>query len=256
MVGSGIGASLVHEVGHQVAATLGITEPLRAVLYARCAGPDARQWAVWARWISEIVADFWAVGVLGVSATMGLIQVVSLPRAFVFKVHLDDPHPVPWLRVQISCALGEALYPHPQWDRIRALWSALYPPDTQGPDFDLIRSLQSHIPQLIAAILEHRPAACGGIPLRIMPPVAERQPGRLAALNQDWRSSPTALRDAEPSLAMAVLGQAKFDGSLPPGEEARAHTRLLKSWALRETIRMRSLPPPQERVRATLQVAA
>jgi hypothetical protein len=38
---------------------------------------------------------------------------------FLFRINLDDPHPFPWLRVKLSCALGQALYPHPQWGKAR-----------------------------------------------------------------------------------------------------------------------------------------
>lgn len=40
--------------------------------------------------------------------------VVSLPAWFVFRLNGDDPPPMPWVRVKLSCALGDALYPHPQ----------------------------------------------------------------------------------------------------------------------------------------------
>src|SRR5436305_1548105 len=56
-------------------------------------------WRCWERWISEIVADLWAVARVGITATHGLIGVVSLPRYFVFRPNLDDPHPAPWIRV-------------------------------------------------------------------------------------------------------------------------------------------------------------
>ena len=72
---------------------------------------DRSAWQLWERWISEIVADFWAVARVGIASTLGLIAVVSLPRAFVFRIDLDDPHPVPWIRVMLSCAIGEALLP-------------------------------------------------------------------------------------------------------------------------------------------------
>ena len=65
---------------------------------------------------------------VGVISTLGLIGVVSLPRPFVFRVDLDDPHPTPWLRVKLSAAIGNKLYPHPQWARIAALWRSLSPP--------------------------------------------------------------------------------------------------------------------------------
>src|SRR5215213_3011876 len=85
MVGSGIASSLVHEVGHQGAALLDLVNVLRPALRARAAqaGRLAEAWKLWERWISEIVADFWSVGRVGVSSTAGLLGVVSLPRAFV-----------------------------------------------------------------------------------------------------------------------------------------------------------------------------
>ena len=67
-------------------------------------------------------------------STMGLMGVVSLPRAFVFRLNVDDPHPMPWIRVKLSCAMGDALYPHPQWARLADLWESLYPIDALDPE--------------------------------------------------------------------------------------------------------------------------
>jgi hypothetical protein len=237
MVGSGIGASIVHEVGHQVAASLDLLKSLREALRAQqAATEDGNLWRVWERWISEIFADLWAVGALGISGTLGLIQVVSLPRAFVFNVRLDDPHPVPWIRVHLSCAIGEALYPHPQWDILRNLWNGLYPFDAADRYSELVRALHAHAPKFVTMLLEQRPPACGGKCLRDLVPAAGRQPARLETLQGEWRSQPDKMRRAPPTLAMAVLGQAKFNGHLPPLEESEMHTRLLQTWALDETI--------------------
>src|SRR5688572_24024062 len=124
MVGSGIAASLVHEVGHQAAALLDLVDVLRPALARRAQGAGELEpaWRMWERWISEIVADFWSVGRVGVTSTTGLMAVVSLPRAFVFRIDTEDPHPTPWLRMVLSAAIGAALYPDPQWARLTALW--------------------------------------------------------------------------------------------------------------------------------------
>ena len=78
-------------------------------------------------WVSEIVADFWSISRIGIGSTLGLIGLVSLPRAFVFRPSDDDPHPMPWIRVLLSCAIGDRLYPDPQWKRLAATWRAMYP---------------------------------------------------------------------------------------------------------------------------------
>jgi len=104
MIGSSIASSLVHEVGHQGAALLDLVASLRPMLQAMQHGGSGlvHVWQLWERWISEIVADFWSLARVGVAATLGLIGVVSLPRVFVFRLNVDDPHPVPWLRVRLS----------------------------------------------------------------------------------------------------------------------------------------------------------
>jgi hypothetical protein len=128
MIGYGIASSLVHEVGHQAAALLGLVESLRSVLHEvgkRAEPPERGAWRLWERWISEIIADFWAIAKVGIASTLGLISIVSLPRWFVFRVSLDDPHPFPWIRVMLSCAVGAALYPHRQWAKLAAVWKSL-----------------------------------------------------------------------------------------------------------------------------------
>ena len=95
MIGYGIASSLVHEVGHQGAALLGLVESLRARAPADPAAGAAcgRAWDLWDRWISEIVADFWSISRIGIGSTLGLIGLVSLPRGFVFRPSRRRPAP-------------------------------------------------------------------------------------------------------------------------------------------------------------------
>jgi len=146
MVGHGIASSLVHEVGHQAAALLSLVESLRPALLAhqQRVGQRARAaWASWQLWISEIVADLWSVARLGIGSTLGLVGVVSLPRWFVFRPSGADPHPIPWIRVQISCALGNALYPDRQWDQLAELWSQLYPQQDRNVGRQILEQSQA-----------------------------------------------------------------------------------------------------------------
>ena len=134
MIGSGIASSLVHEVGHQAVALLDLIESIRPLLRGlqRNGGEEGAAWGYWDRCISEILADFWSVARVGITSTLGLMGVVTLPRYFVFRLNLDDPHPVPWMRVRLSCAMGRALFPHPQWDRLENIWLSYYPPRDGG----------------------------------------------------------------------------------------------------------------------------
>jgi hypothetical protein len=163
--------------------------------------------------------------------------VVSLPSWFVFRVNTDDPHPMPWIRVKLSCAVGDALYPHPQWRALAALWESLYPRTGLDPErLRLLASLEHTFPDFVALLVDHRPRSLRGRSLREVMPLAEREPERLAELWRTVRRSHERIRDVAPSLAFAVLGQARALGGLSPETESRTVERLLTYWALRSTL--------------------
>lgn len=241
MVGTGIASSLVHEVGHQAAALLDLVESLRPTLRGlqRGAGTARTVWQLWERWISEIVADFWSVARAGIASTLGLLGVVSLPRAFVFRLNVDDPHPIPWIRVKLSAAIGEALYPHPQWRQLSDAWQTFYPPaglaqETQA----LLEALQASMPAFVALLIHHRPRALRGRSLMEAMDTGARQPARLAALFQLWNSQPPEMYRASPTMVFAVIGQARADGKISPEDESTLFCKLLTFWALRATVNM------------------
>jgi hypothetical protein len=237
MVGSGIASSLVHEVGHQAAALLHLVNSLRPVLKGFQHGAERVAWELWERWISEIVADFWSVARVGVASTLGLMGVVSLPRAFVFRVNLDDPHPIPWIRVMLSSFIGQALYPHPQWQRLAQLWASYYPlAGLRREQRHLLTTLQLSMPGFVALLVNHRPPGLHGRSLREVLDVRQRQPARLAGLYQAWGTAPWQMYHAAPCLVFAVLGQARADGTLSPEAESALLMKLLTHWALRATL--------------------
>jgi hypothetical protein len=238
MVGCGIASSLVHEVGHQAAALLDLVNSLKRALQNR-PHPVEHQfvWRLWERWISEIVADFWSVAKVGIAAPLGLIGVVSLPRAFVFRMDLEDPHPFPWLRVKLSCAMGNALYPHHQWTRLARMWKSFYPPDELDSERRaILDAIEKTMPDFVDLLVNHRPAALKGKSLKEVMNVAERQPGRLAAWHQAWGNSPARMRGAPPTLVFAVISQARADGKITPEDESRMLSELLTFWAARSAL--------------------
>jgi hypothetical protein len=240
MVGFGLGASLLHEVGHQCAALLGLVESIRRVLVGveRGSGPrEAAAWRLWGRWLGEIVSDLWAVGKLGISGSLGLMAVISLPPFFVFRHNADDAHPTPFLRLKLSCALGDALYPHAQWAELAQMWERLYPRDALPARRRMeLAALEATMPALVSQIVQHRPRSLGGRALREVLPLAERSPARLSALFGGWQRNPALMRSAPPSLAFAVLGQARARSQLTPEAEGRIVRGLLMHWALRRAV--------------------
>jgi hypothetical protein len=174
---------------------------------------------------------------VGVAAPLGLIAVVSLPRAFVFRIGLDDPHPFPWIRVKLSCAMGKALYPHPQWDRLAGLWESFYPPAGLDPGRrHLLALLEATLPRFVGVLVGHRPKSLRGKSLGEALPAADRRPERLAAVYRAWRAAPERVRAAPPTLVFAAIGQARADGRISPEEESRLLADLLTYWAMRSTL--------------------
>jgi hypothetical protein len=239
MVGSSVSSSLVHEVGHQAAALLGLVNSIRPVLRGlqKMPGPQQTPWMYWERWISEIVSDLWSVGRVGVGSTLGLMGVVSLPRAFVFRVNLDDPHPFPWIRVKLSCAMGAALYPDPQWKRLADIWESYYPVEgLDTPRRQLLETLETTIPAFVSLLINHRPPSLRGQSLGEVLANPQCQPKMLRARYQAWKAGRLDLRHEPPSRAMAILGQARADGVLGPERESRMLSKLFTYWALRSTL--------------------
>ncbi len=237
MVGSGIASSLIHEAGHQGAALLELVETLRPVLKARAESGGGVAWQMWERWISEIVADFWSVAHVGVAATLGLMAVVSLPRAFVMRFGGDDPHPIPWIRVRLSAAMGRVLYPHDQWDKASALWEAFYPlGDLPDETRDLFAALEASMPEFVELLVNHRPPKLRGRTLAEAMPLEERTPERLREHYEHWRREPRLMREARPALVFAVIGQVRIEGRISPEKESRMLAYLLTYWAMRSTL--------------------
>jgi hypothetical protein len=241
MVSNGIASSLVHEVGHQGVALLDLIPSLQPPLARLQARSNGRSyvWGLFDRWLSEILADCWSVARAGIASTLGLMGVVSLPRAFVFRVSLDDPHPIPWIRVKISCALGRALYPHPQWERVAAMWEGYYPVKGLSSETRrLLVDVEAAIPGFVELLLEHRPASLHGNSLGEVLASRDRTPERLQSLFQQWGGQARQMRRAAPALVFAVVGQARADGRLTPETESRVLSWLLTYWALRDTVKV------------------
>ncbi len=255
MVGHGVASSLVHEVGHQGAALLGLVESLKADLGRRAEESDVLEASVWSTyqgWVSEIMADAWSVGTLGISSTLGLLAVVSLPRFFVFRPSGDDPHPVPYVRVLLSTAIGSALYPHPQWHAMASTWKSLYPVAGLPADRQSeLAALERGMPAFVGALINHQPPSLHGRRIRDLFPVSHRQPAQLIELFTSWRNDRAIMARQPPSLVFAAVGQARAAQLITPEAESRLLSGLLQAWALRSSLDVAERAAPFDDRRAT-----
>ncbi|SHO60751.1 hypothetical protein [Algoriphagus zhangzhouensis] len=236
LVGNGIAASIIHEVGHQGAELLGITQSLRSELQKMqtLQPQNSEYWKYYERWISEILADYWAMCHLGISATTGLMGVVSLPKYFQFRLDLDDPHPAPYMRVFISCAFGRWLFPNQAWNILWSFWERFYPLDgLPEKKVELVQNLQAMIPEFIKLVHLHKPKALKGKSLGELFPIRDRQPAKLNQKFLEWKSNTKLIQTAPPTLVFSVFGQARFLGKISPKEESKIFTQQLRNWAFK-----------------------
>jgi hypothetical protein len=234
MVGSGIASSLIHEVGHQAAESMDLTKSLRIELGKKieAVAKNKDAWKHYERWISEILADCWAMGHLGIAATLGLMGVVTLPKYFQFRLDLDDPHPAPYVRVKLSCAFGKALFPHTQWQKIWQLWQQFYPADDLSEDKKkLLLQLDEEEENFVRLILQYKATALKGKTIAEIFPARQRQPVQLQQMFQQWKEQPQLIQRMPPTLLFAVTGQAKFDLAIDAKEENILLTQQLRNWA-------------------------
>lgn len=235
MVGSGIASSLIHEVGHQAAALLNFVPNLKetiAQIAAERKGVTA--WKYFDRWISEIICDVWAAGHLGVAATLGLMNVLSLPKYFQFRLDLTDPHPAPYVRVYLSYKFGKKLFPHPQWDRLWQMWNTFYPKEGLKPStLTVLNEIEQEADLFITAVLNLSTAEMKGKRLYELFPLNERTPQQLKHIYQTWKLKQSVLLQLPPTLVFAVIGQAKADLAIDAAIESRVLTSQLKFWAFK-----------------------
>jgi hypothetical protein len=233
MVGSGIASSLIHEVGHQAAALLDLVTSLRSELKNRQLQEKNKDaWIHFERWISEIISDVWAMGHLGIAATLGLMNVVTLPKYFQFRLDLEDPHPAPYVRVQVSCAFGKKMFPHPQWERAWDLWRTFYPSDDLPEDKRiLLQEIDEEMNDFVTLVLNHTNRSLKGKKLGELFPVEARQPHVLQQLYQQWKDYPRLIERAPPTLVFAIMGQAKSDNKIDAGDESSILSQQLRNWA-------------------------
>lgn len=233
MIGHGIGSSLIHEVGHQAAALLELLPSLKESL-ANSASNDPQNpaWKYFDRWISEIIADFWAIAQLGVSATLGLMSVVTLPSYFQFRIDLNDPHPAPYVRVQISCMTGKKLFPDPQWDRLWNMWKDFYPVEQVAREKQhILQQLTATMDSFVDLLIHHTNKSLGTKKLHELFSVEMRQPAQLRTAYNHWKQNSSHIHQHRPVELFAIIGQARADNKISSKTESNILKQQLSNWA-------------------------
>ena len=126
--------------------------------------------------------------------------------------------------------------------RFSALWASFYPLKGIAADrAALFDRLRATMPAFVTLLIQHRPRSLRGHTLAQALASDARQPRRLAQLYRDWSVEPREMYRAAPTLAFAVIGQARAGGRASPEDESRLLSRLLTHWALASTLQEASL---------------
>jgi hypothetical protein len=138
----------------------------------------------------------------------------------------------------LSCAIGDGLYPHPQWRRMADFWKSVYPvpADMPAPQRALLGRLLRTMPEFVRTLTTFRPPALRG---RTLAQAFATRAHTPELLLERWRRSRgefMRLRDESPVTVFAMLGQARQAGLLSPEREVWLTKHLLTYWALRRNL--------------------
>jgi hypothetical protein len=226
-----LAGSLVHEVGHQIAALFDLNAKMKNELALKYRQTKKEEWNIFGNWISEILADVFSVGKLGICSTMGLMQVMTLPSFLVFNLDLTDCHPFPYIRVKINCAAGKYLAPSLQWGELENVWDTYYnTSNLHKSAVQRIDNMLKIIPELIAIIMEFNPIK--DKPLKIKQLFnTELLSWNNASKIYNGRLLKKRLYKMGCCEAFAALGQLKQKGFIKPEEEVNIVSELLQRFS-------------------------
>ncbi len=236
LLDSSIACSLVHEVGHQAVAILGLVHSLKTAIdrvLSHTGKAKVSAWRYFRLCISEIIADCWAISRLGITAVNGLVGVLSLPPAFIYRLKPGDPHPFPWIRVLLACAVGQYLFPHDQWQKLERLWHSYYPAEKLSTETRLLcRQVLTTTPEFLEMLFNHPVSQMGN---KRFIDLFNRNNLQIDSLQHKWRhwsSDQQALSKRSPIELLAVIGQARWENRISPEKETSLITSLMEPWAM------------------------
>lgn len=183
--------AIIHETGHQVAHILGWTEELETALREELKNHPADVGSAYASWSSEMAADAFAFVHTGYAAVAALHDVISgMPQA-VFAFHVNDPHPISYIRVLMNIEMCRQFYGSGPWDQLEEAFKSDYDINAASyPSVQLISPCVKALPDVVRILLKRRYTAFTNQSLsdRISP----------------MRVSPVALEEMEKSAGPAL----------------------------------------------------
>lgn len=157
--------AVLHEVSHNIQSDLGLSKavPLAMARQLLKHGIPSSAAQIWTRWNREIFADLSGLLQGGPGVVPSLMDVVGRSPEIVYAYDPRGVHPVPYLRVLLSCELlGRMGFPR-EAQAWRTAWCTLYPGPRQGglPAL-LLHSAPAAMRHVVEAVCYQPYAALGG----------------------------------------------------------------------------------------------
>ena len=147
--------AIIHETGHQVAHILEWNDELANAFQNKLSNHPQVVSAAFASWASEIAADAFAFVHTGFGSVAALHDVVSGRPESVFAYHVDDPHPISYVRVLLGLEMCRQFYGPGAWDDLEQCFKDDYNINSANyPSIDLIKMCNSALPQATEVILK------------------------------------------------------------------------------------------------------
>jgi hypothetical protein len=191
------------------------------------ASGDVATARAWGSWTLELLADCWSIGLSGGAPGVdGLQRLLSLPRAWLFRMIPNDPHPPGYLRNRFALALAHRWHPHGVLSALaRRVGTAQ--DATSHPSTGRIAALDCATAAVAEALAHHRFRGLGNRSFANACEIGALAPRR--ALRLLGRIGHRSLLDERPLLGLAALNFGRLTGPL----EVRRFHREVGSWLTR-----------------------
>ncbi|WP_407572547.1 hypothetical protein [Deinococcus altitudinis] len=146
--------AVLHEVSHNLHSDLGLSQAVPAQIEADLlrAGASPEVAATWRGWNRESYADLSGLLLGGPCVVASLMDVVGRSPAATYQFTPGKPHPTPYIRVLLSCALLRRMGFPEEAARYRRAWTALYPNPRAGIPAALLHDLGGVLEVVVNAV--------------------------------------------------------------------------------------------------------
>jgi hypothetical protein len=125
---------LLHEIGHNLHADMGIWLENRNAVQARVLSVTRDPWItrIWTRWHKEIFADLIALLLGGPAAASSMMDFLSYPSSRVLGFRPLSVHPTSYLRTFVMAEMVRRMGFVKDSNEMKEIWGGLYRPDRPG----------------------------------------------------------------------------------------------------------------------------